>query len=136
MLSVLNEEHAAGVKFSVERSATMPARVVLRGQATRGSRLILIAGYDGPELPERLTDVVVEPADSGEQAWCLRCAEGEFRFRASAVERLEGRPDLWEPLHRPFALRPGERRMALLLLALLRLPGGAWLLRRWHGSRG
>ena len=93
MLSVLNLEHAASVKFSVERGATMPARVVLRGQATRGSRLILIAGYDGPELPERLTDVVVEPADSGEQAWCLRCGEGEFRFRASAVERLEGRPE-------------------------------------------
>ncbi len=122
--------------MDVHRSAEFPARVVLREQGSRGSRLILIAGYEGPELPERLTDVVVEPADSGEQGWCLRCAEGEFRFRAAALEQLEGRPDLWEPLHRPFALRPGERRMALLLLALLRLPGGAWLLRRWHGSRG
>lgn len=122
--------------MDVHRSAELPARVVLRGQTARGSRLILIANYEGPELPPTLTDPVVERTEGSEHGWCLRAAEGRFEFRATAVEQLEGRPDLWEPLHRPFALRPGERRMALLLLTLLRLPGGAWLLRRWHGGRG
>jgi hypothetical protein len=49
---------------------------------------------------------------------------------------IEERPDLFEPLHRPFALGRGERLVARLLLALLRLPGGAVLLRRWHAGRG
>ena len=49
---------------------------------------------------------------------------------------LVERPDLYAELHRPFALRRGERLAARLLLALLRLPGGARLLRAWHARRG
>lgn len=45
------------------------------------------------------------------------------------------RPDLFDELHRPFALGRGERLAARLLLVLLRLPGGAGLLRRWHARR-
>ena len=126
----------AGTIFSVDRDPGLPGRLVLRGPATPGTRLVLIAGYDGPELPPKLTDPDLEAPQGAENRWCLRSAEGRFHFRAAAVEQLDGRPDLWEPLHRPFALRPGERRVALLLLGLLRLPGGAWLLRRWHALRG
>lgn len=45
------------------------------------------------------------------------------------------RPELYAGLHRPFALGRGERLAARFLLALLRLPGGAGLLRRWHARR-
>ena len=50
--------------------------------------------------------------------------------------QIVARPDLYAELHRPFALGRGERLAARLLLALLRLPGGAGLLRRWHANRG
>lgn len=48
---------------------------------------------------------------------------------------IVARPDLYAELHRPFALGRGERLAARVLFALLRLPGGARLLRRWHASR-
>jgi hypothetical protein len=46
------------------------------------------------------------------------------------------RPGLYAALHQPFALGRGERMAARVLLALLRLPGGAGLLLRWHARRG
>ena len=49
--------------------------------------------------------------------------------------QIAARPDLYAELHRPFALSRGERLAARILLALLRLPGGAGLLRRWHARR-
>ncbi len=55
---------------------------------------------------------------------------------ARAVDRIALRPSLFRELHRPFALGAGERVAARCLLALLRLPGGARLLRAWHARRG
>lgn len=55
---------------------------------------------------------------------------------AHGVDRIEMRPSLFDELHRPFALGTGERVAARCLLALLRLPGGAKLLRAWHARRG
>ena len=52
-----------------------------------------------------------------------------------AVDRIELRPSLFGELHRPFVLGAGERLAARCLLALLRLPGGAKLLRAWHARR-
>ena len=49
--------------------------------------------------------------------------------------QLVERPDLFQELHRPFALRTGDRLAAWMLLAMLRLPGGAQLLRAWHARR-
>ena len=54
---------------------------------------------------------------------------------AQAVDRIELRPSLFDDLHRPFELGAGERLAARCLLALLRLPGGAKLLRAWHARR-
>lgn len=54
---------------------------------------------------------------------------------ARAVDRIALRPSLFHELHRPFALGAGERLAARWLLALLRLPGGAKLLRAWHARR-
>jgi hypothetical protein len=55
--------------------------------------------------------------------------------RAEPDFQLVERPDLYTELHRPFALRTGERVAARLLLALLRMPGGARILRAWHARR-
>lgn len=55
---------------------------------------------------------------------------------ARAVDHVALRPSLFRELHRPFALGAGERLAARGLLALLRLPGGARLLRAWHARRG
>jgi hypothetical protein len=55
--------------------------------------------------------------------------------RGREIERIEMRPSLFAELHRPFALGAGERLAARALLALLRLPGGARLLRAWHAGR-
>lgn len=52
-----------------------------------------------------------------------------------SVDHIELRPSLFSDLHRPFALGAGERLAARCLLALLRLPGGAKLLRAWHARR-
>jgi hypothetical protein len=55
---------------------------------------------------------------------------------ARSVDHVALRPSLFRELHRPFELGAGERLAARGLLALLRLPGGAKLLRAWHARRG
>jgi hypothetical protein len=54
---------------------------------------------------------------------------------ARAIDHVALRPSLFHALHRPFALGAGERIAVRGLLALLRLPGGARLLRAWHARR-
>lgn len=124
----------AAAQFHVSRASGPAGHVVLRGDAGDRQRLLVFAGYQGPELPAQLTDPVVL-ADGPADAWLLRSAEGTFAFRACAVDRLEERPSLYAPLHRPFALTAGDRVAVRILLWLLRLPGGASLLRRWHSRR-
>jgi hypothetical protein len=85
-----------------------------------------------------LTDPVIESLASGDAprpGWRLRSSEGQFEFRALAVDQLEERPALYEPLHLPFALRRSDRAAVRVLLWLLRMPGGARLLRIWHTQR-
>jgi hypothetical protein len=84
----------------------------MAGDANRGNRVVTRADARGDG------EVLVQ--------------DGEGR----TVERIETRPSLFEELHRPFALGAGERLAARGLLALLRLPGGAKLLRAWHARRG
>ena len=55
---------------------------------------------------------------------------------ANADFHIVERPGLFATLHQPFKLGRGERIAARVLLALLRLPGGAGLLLRWHARRG
>jgi hypothetical protein len=55
---------------------------------------------------------------------------------ARAVDHVALRPSLFRDLHHPFALGAGERIAVRGLLSLLRLPGGAKLLRAWHARRG
>jgi hypothetical protein len=98
---------------------------------------LLVTGYRGPVLPAVLHDVEVlrEPSPPGARRWRLRALEGEFEFAAGSVERHEPLPGLFDPMLAPHALRPRDRRVVGVLLGLLRLPGGAWLLRSWHAAR-
>ena len=94
---------------------------------------IVASGYRGAEPPATLTEPRVESLGTGE--WRLASREGPFEFSARAVDTIEMRPALFATLHRPFMLAARERFAARCLLALLRLPGGARLLRNWHAKR-
>lgn len=116
----------------VERAG--PARrVVLRADAPGGADLWVAAGYEGPELPAALGGAVLEARSAGR--YRIASTQGEFDFAARAVDRIAMRPSLFDALHRPFTLGTRERLAARALLALLRLPGGARLLRLWHARR-
>ncbi len=101
-----------------------------------GRAWIDIAGWVAGDLPEVLQDPRFEPEAGAPGRWQLVGAQGEAGFVAGGVTLLEPRPELLGPLGAAFALKPGERRAARVLLALLRLPGGARLLRAWHARRG
>ena len=73
--------------------------------------------------------------DTTPRRWLLLAREGKFEFRASGAEDQASRPGTFDALLSPYALRPRDRRIVGILLRLLRLPGGAWLLRTWHASR-
>jgi len=110
-------------------------RLLLESATADGRQRIVISEYRGPALPATLGDPVLAPG-RGEGEWILTAAEGRYDFRARSVDRIDERPALLEPLHRPFALSAGDRIAVRLLLWLLRLPGGARLLRRWHAGHG
>ena len=95
--------------------------------------MVVCSGFEGPELPDSITDPRFDEGAHGH--WLLRCHEGSFEFRAGAVQQLEEWPSLYEPLHRRFALSMGDRLAVRVLLGLLRLPGGSRLLRLWHSRR-
>lgn len=94
---------------------------------------IVASDYRGAEPPATLTEARVESRGSG--VWRIASREGPFEFSARAVDAIEMRPALFAALHRPFMLAARERVAARCLLALLRLPGGARLLRSWHAKR-
>ena len=107
-------------------------RVALEAPGEAGETRIFL-GYEGPPLPARLEVARLEPLAPG--AWRLSGAQGQFDFRARGLELLEPKPDLFAELLAPFALGQRDRWLVGILLKLLRLPGGAWLLRRWHSRR-
>ena len=123
--------------FTVGQAAGHAATVSLAEESSPG-RLVVITGYRGPVLPRLIHDPRLQPAgetaDPG--AWRLGCREGEFTFSARSIEHHEALPQLFDPLLAGFALRSRDRAVVRVLLRLLRLPGGAWLMRAWHASRG
>lgn len=120
-------------RFERQPSAAGRALFVSTGG---GGAWIDIAGWRGGELPDVLQDPSFHAEVSDPMRWRLRHAGGDSGFVAAGVTLIEPRPWLLDPLGAPFVLRPGERRAARVLLALLRLPGGARLLRAWHARRG
>ncbi len=109
-----------------------------RSDSGGGRRILDIARYQGPALPALLSSPVVERSgDPGMTpgSWRITCAEGQFEFTALAVAVMEEQPALYEALHRPFSLSTADRLAVRVLLWILRLPGGAGLLRRWQAHR-
>lgn len=111
-------------------------RLWLRSEGCDRITHIAASGCHGPPLPETMTNpVLLRQAGAGPRSCRLDTDQGQFEFESAAIERIEARPGLFSGLHRPYALRTTDRVAVRLLLALLRLPGGAGLLRRWHASR-
>lgn len=112
-------------------------RVVLR-QDGADPELIVIAGFHGEPLPDRLTGpqfAAGESAAGSGTTWRVSSLEGTYEFRARSVDRILLRPALYEPMHRAFALSGSDRLAVRVLLSLLRFPGGARLLRWWQFRR-
>ncbi len=130
----VSQPDAAQIFRIVERDG--PAgRVILRSVAGGPVRQFVIAGFQGTELPATLSAPVIEPETGDSGAWRLTAGDGAYRFRARAVDEFEVHPQLYESMHREFALKGTDRVAARLLLWLLRLPGGPRLLRFWHSRR-
>ncbi|HET8692800.1 MAG TPA: hypothetical protein VFM30_11760 [Steroidobacteraceae bacterium] len=123
----------AAIAWRVVERAGPARRVVLRSGSADDDELWVLGGYRGPELPATLEGAKLESLGGGRHR--ITAAEGRYEFSAEAVDRIAERPGLFEALHRPFRLGGGERLAARALLALLRLPGGAKLLRLWHAGR-
>ena len=123
--------------FTVIQAAADAASVSLVARSSPGLQVV-IAGYRGPVLPRQIHAPRLQPIDTTAElrAWRLSCREGEFPFMARGVEHHEALPQLFDPLLAEFSLRPRDRTVVRVLLRLLRLPGGAWLMRAWHASRG
>ena len=120
--------------FSLVERNGPSGRRVLRSEAAEGVQLIVISGFIGPALPERVTRPEIHGGPAA-QGWRLSAAEGEFEFHARAVDSIDCRATLYEPLHARFSMSAPERVAVRLLLGALRLPGGARLLRWWQSLR-
>lgn len=123
-------------EFTVVQTAADAGSVSLVSATAPGTQ-VAISAYRGPVLPRRIHDPRLWAAGSAATpgAWRLDCREGEFPFTARGVERHEALPGLFDPLLAGFSLQARERAVVRVLLRLLRLPGGAWLMRAWHASR-
>ena len=123
----------AKTQFRLVDDAGPAQRAVLRTEAPGRSEILVLAGYHGPAIPAAIGNPQVESrADGG---FRITSDQGTLDFDARAIDRIEMRPSLFEELHRPYALGVADRLVARCLLALLRLPGGAKLLRLWHAGR-
>lgn len=109
-------------------------RAVMRNAAEGRSDFLVISGFRGSPLPDTITNPRMETR-GGPESWRMVGSQGTFDFEARAVDEIEIQPALYQELHRPFVLTTGDRFAVRCLLALLRLPGGARLLRLWHASR-
>jgi hypothetical protein len=114
------------------------ARLLLRRDADDGTEFIVISGYRGTPLPDCITRPEFNAtggAGNASSGWRLTCTEGEYAFHARAIDRIDLRPGLFEPMHAAFALSAADRIAVRLLLRALRFPGGARILRWWQSRR-
>lgn len=121
-------------KGRFERQLSAPGRATFLA-ADGGGRWIDVAGWLAGDLPERLEDPCFVPPEGDDRRWRLTQGDVASEFVAAGVVLFEPAPMILEALVAPFALKDSERRMARVLLALLRLPGGPRLLRAWHARR-
>ena len=128
-------EAAAALTFHVVDRDGPAGRLRLRRQLADRVQHVSISGYEGPELPEVLTSATVQADHGGVGAFRITSSQGNFDFRARAVDLVEACPAFYEPLHRKFALTISDRMALHALLLILRLPVGMRLLRLWHSRR-
>ena len=123
----------AVTSFRLVDGAGPAQRALLRAETPGCSEILVIGGYQGPALPAQIGNPKVEPRAGG--GFRIISEQGVLDFDARTIDRIEMRPALFEALHRPFAVGAGDRLAIRVLLGLLRLPGGAKLLRLWHARR-
>jgi len=123
----------AATTFRLVDGAGPAQRAVFRAEAPGRSEILVLGGYQGPALPAEIGGPKIEARATG--GFQIISEQGILDFDARAIDRIEMRPSLFDELHRPFALGAGDRLAVRVLLALLRLPGGAKLLRLWHARR-
>jgi hypothetical protein len=111
------------------------ARVLLPAAEAPAAPCWTLSAYAGDPLPATIHDPRLERLDSPGR-WRLACREGSFEFTARAVEVQEALPGLFDEMLAPYALRSRDKRVVRWLLRLVRLPGGAKLLRTWQARRG
>jgi len=121
------------LRYRLVERAGPGRRVQWRAGNGESSAAIVASGYSGREPPLELTQPRLDVRRDGD--WRIEARETSFDFSARAVDAIDMQPGLFSSLHRPFALKTRERLAARILLALLRLPGGARLLRSWHAKR-
>lgn len=131
----MNAPHALQV-FRFPQHPGPVNRLWLRSGDMDRIRHLAISGFRGPPIPDAISNPVLELRNEiGSDVWRLTSDQGRFDFEASVIEQIETRPTIYAGLHRPFALSLTDRIAVRCLLALLRLPGGAKLLRSWHAKR-
>jgi hypothetical protein len=129
----MSADPAVPIFSLVERDGPCGRRV-LRSEAGGNVQFIVIAGFRGPALPERVTRPEIRGGGAG-HGWRLSAAEGVFDFQARAVDRIDCHVALYAPLHAQFALSVTDRVAMRLLLRALGLPGGARILCWWQSLR-
>lgn len=128
---------ASGNAHRVIRPARAGRPLVLAPNAGTRIETYVFSDCEADGIPDRLHGLLVEEVGSrGNRArWELACEEGRFALEGRGLEVLAAEPHLFDELLTPFALRARDRKVVGWLLRLLRLPGGAWLLRAWHTRR-
>jgi len=123
--------------YRVVRPADSRRNLVLEPTAGGSAPRFVLAACIGASLPGTVHDPHLEPVDTarGGQRWRLACREGEFDLDVRGVEVLESHPQLFDATLASFSLKSRDRLAVRWLLGLLRLPGGARLLRAWHARR-
>jgi hypothetical protein len=126
-----------GTAYRVVRPARPGRALVLAPDEGVAAETYVFADCDAGEIPDRLHGLLVEEAGAGGERtrWELACDEGRFTLAGRGLEVLVPEPLLFDELLAPFGLRERDRTVVGWLLGLLRLPGGAWLLRAWHTRR-
>jgi hypothetical protein len=111
-----------------------------RAPAERADVIRYVAGatevrFEGTlaELPETVDGLGLEELPGG--ALGVETGGRRYQIAARGWRVHEARPDFYKAELAAFAPTRAEARAFRLLLRLLRLPGGARLLRWWHGWR-
>lgn len=111
------------------------ALVIAPVQDRAGAPRFSLGSYAGALPPATLHDPRLERLDQAGR-WRLVCREGSFEFSSRGLEVHEPLPGLFDEALAEYALRARDRSVVRWLLRLVRLPGGARLLRAWQARRG